>query len=193
MIASGTGTVTSTVLTDSTADFTLAGVNSSSLIYIPAGYNKGLYQVYSVTATTVTIVSSDPWATFPAPGTVDYQIIQPESFLDSEQFGVVSEFMRDTLDFYLNTVSWYSSISINGTLARTNEIVARQSQITDFIGEIENILIGGLYDVRYLWIQQRTNRRIGTLAQKLSTEEQTQENLQQIKSDQKKLVLMDQL
>jgi len=193
VIVSGTGTVTSTVLTDATADFTLAGVNSSSLVYIPSGSNLGLYRVYSVTATTITIVSSDPWTTFPAPGTVDYQIIQPESFLDSEQFGVVSEFMRETLDFYLNTISWYSSISINNTLARTNEIVARQSQITDFIGEIENILISGLYDVRYLWIQQRTNRRIGTLAQKLSTEEQTQENLQQIKSDQKKLVLMDQL
>ncbi|KKL65583.1 hypothetical protein LCGC14_2153530, partial [marine sediment metagenome] len=102
-LVSGTGTTTSLVLIDGGASFTLNGVNSQSLLFVPSGGNFGLYKIASVTGDSVTVDATDPYSGFPISGSTPYMIIQPESFLGTDQFDFVVEFLRETLAFLADT------------------------------------------------------------------------------------------
>lgn len=194
-IGSGTGTVTAPgTLTDGSANFTLLGVNNQTLVHVPSGADRGLYRVVSATATVLSVDTSFPYAGFPVSGSAPYVLIQPESFFSPAQFGFASKFLRETLAFLNVTLAWQSAPTESGKVARTAAIVSRQSQITGYLTDLPSILRDdNLYEMRYLWIQQRTDRKDGNLVRQKQAEQRRQESLEKLLADQKKLLIAEAL
>ena len=194
VIASGTGTTTSLVLTDGGADFTTAGANAQSLLFVPSGANRGLYKAASVTATTFMIDATAPYVAFPFAGSTPYQVIQPESFLSTDQFDFVAEFYRETLAFLASTEAYAADPTDAGKVARAAAVAARLVALSDFVVQLEGVLIdGGLYDTRYLWIDQRTNRKEGLKTKQTQAETQRAEDQVKLIADQQKLLIAQSL
>lgn len=193
-IASGTGNTTSTtVLNDSTATFTADDVDNSCLLYVPSGNNHGLYKISNVTANDITIDGTAPYAEFPAIGSTDYIIIRPYAFISSRGAEFLTEFLRETLLFLDSTQTFISNPTDKAT--RLTDITNRQNKITTFKDNLSSILSNSdrLYDVRYLWIQQRTNRETGSLIRKLRAELARQNSLLSILANQQKLAIVQKL
>ena len=188
-----------TVLTDLTANFSTAEppVNSSSLLYVTSGLNQGLYQIASFTDTTITISPAAPYPlVFPSlTANSPYIVMQPWSFLSSQEFAFASGFQQATLSFYAATVAWASAVTASGAASRIPVVKARQVAVTGFISTIQGLLgsVDNLYDTRYLWIQQRTDKTIGLLIQQAQAAAQRVTNTQNLVSAQQKLLVMNSL
>lgn len=190
VILTGTGTTSAGTLTDTGVDFVLAGATEGSLVWVTSGSNHGLYSVTVATATALTINTSDPFADFPVFGSTQYTIIEPFSFLSTDQFGVVSEFLRKTLQFYDDTVLWQNSMTVPGKSTRTTGIVNRRTDDSNFIEDIEDVLINGeLYENRYLWIQTRTDKETGTLRLQFRAAGDIIKNTRTLVENQRKLLI----
>jgi len=195
-VVSGTGNTTSTtILNDPTATFTQDGVDNGCLLFASSGNNHGLYKIDSVTANDITIIGDTPYAEFPAIGSTPYIIIRPYSFMSSRGSEFVTEFLRETISFLNSTQAFISFHTDSGKAARMIAISDRQAKITTFKDNLSGILTNSdrLYDARYLWIQQRTNREYGSLVRKVRAELTRQTSLTQIAANQQKLLIVKSL
>ena len=197
--ASGTGTITSsTVLTDLSANFALAipQITSSSLLYVTSGPNQGLYKISAFTSNTVTVSADYPYTNFPSVGSAaPYLIIKPWSFISQKEPQFASFFLSKTLAFYNSSAVWVSSLSAGGVPGRIAVITSRQSDITEFIKSINGLFTTDdkLYDTRYLWIQQRTDKKNGTVFKINQAKSQRNEDAAKIAAGQKKLLIAQSL
>lgn len=193
-LASGTGTASGTILTDLSASFLTAGAAAGALILVPSGANRGLYLVVSATATALTVDPASPFAAFPAPGSTPYELLLPEAFLESDQFGTLSEVYRAAVAFLSQTLAWQAAPSEPGKVARIAQLNSRLAQIPVLADALAGVLDGlGLYDQRYLWISQRTDRKEGSLTKKRRAESARQEELAKMAQAQLKLLVAESL
>jgi hypothetical protein len=194
-ISSGTGTTTTTTLTDASATFTADGVNNQSLLYASSGDNRGLYKVASATATEITIDDASPFAEFPVATSTPYIIIKRWGMLSGSGPEFITEFFRETLDFLNKTQAFASNLDPADVASRQGDINVRINSINDFIFQLEGILttVEQLYDIRYLWIDQRVNRREGTLSATDRAVATRQEDTQKVINDQQKLLVVNNL
>jgi hypothetical protein len=195
-IISSTGTVTSAnIITDTSVNFVSAEVTNGHLLFVISGSNRGLYQVSSVTTNSITINTTDPYSSFPSTGSTSYLIYLPHPFLTSDQFGFISKFERNALDFLSSTQAWSSSMAFAGKLTRRSSVYDRISYLNDFIEQITDVLQDGgqLYETRYTWIKQRTDKEIGTLMQKNQAIVDRLKNVRRLAEDQKKLLISQNL
>lgn len=194
VIASGTGTASGVVLVDSSANFVLDGVVAGSLVFVPSGPNFGLYRVLSVASMALTMDTAVPFVQFPSSGSTLYEVIQPEPFLRPDQWGVMSQYVRETFSFLAATLAWQGSLSPDGAPARLAAIAVRQSQLAAYLVAFQKVLVDGkLYDTRYLWIDQRVNRQDGNLVQESQADARRVSNLATMLADQAKLLVANML
>lgn len=190
----GSGNAVGVTLNDPSANFTADGVDNQSLLYVPSGNNRGLYKLTDVTANQLTVDDTSPFTAFPTVGTTPYTIIDKSGLISDAHTEFVTEFLRETIDFYNNTSSFLSNPTAAGKTARSTKVNARISQIDEFIGQIEGILDGEqLYNIRYLWIDQRVNRKEGTFVKKVIAAQKRQEDIQKIINDQTKLLVLSKM
>jgi hypothetical protein len=189
IIVVGAGTTTINTLTDLSKNFISLQVTNDCLIY----KDYELYKIINVTDTELTIETVSPYYGFQTIGSFDYTIIKPELYLNIDQFGVLAQFIKQTKSFYDQTFNWYNTLSAAGKQNRYLSIINRISYLNSVLEELENILIDTLYDIRYLWIQQRTDRKNGTLAQKLLAANRRTELISNIINNQKKLLTVEAL
>jgi hypothetical protein len=194
-----------TVLTDPTANFSTAEppIISSSLLYVTSGPNQGLYAIASLTNTTITINPGAPYPmAFPSlSANSPYIVMQPWSFLSTQEFAFASSFQQSTLAFYASTFAWANDVTALGVGDRALAVIARLAAIgtasaaQGFIPTVQGLLgqTDNLYNIRYLWIQQRTDKTIGLLIQQVQAEVQRITNTANLVSAQQKLFIMNQL
>jgi hypothetical protein len=194
-VTSGTGTVSLDTITDTSQDFTASGVTTSSLLFIPSGPNTGLYKISSIGSTSLTVDTALPYSGFPSAGSVDYSIINPWPMLGTVNFDFVAEYLRETVAWTGQTQSWLSSLSEAGKASRSAAIVQRLARVDYFIAQAEDILSksDALYETRYLLIDQRANRKDGTLAKAMNAETKRAEDEAKARADAKKLLLVTRL
>lgn len=193
-VASGTGLTSGNVLTDGSADFTSAGVADGHMVFVQSGSNRGLYRVSSTTATTLSITTSLPWVTFPSSSSTGYVVLKRLDFLSEAHGEFLTKFYRDTLTFLSSTNSFLASLTNAGKSTRTSIVNARLSAIQVFLTQLESLLSDeNLYEVRYLWIDQRANRQEGILTQKSQAILQRDKDLQEMVEDQTKLLIAEAL
>ena len=191
-LASGTGTATGAVLTDPSADFTSAGVAAGDLVFVPSGVNRGLFRSNLVTGQSLVVDIAAPWQVFPGSGPTPYVVLRTLSFLSEGHGEFLTKFYRETLAFLSSTQAFLAAPTDAGKAARTAAVNARTSAISDFAIELEGLLNDdNLYEVRYLWIDQRTNRKNGVLTQKNQAVSQRDDDLRKLVEDQQKLLVLE--
>jgi hypothetical protein len=198
--ANSTATPSSaTVLNDPSANFSTAEppITSGSYLYVTSGPNQGLYAIASLTNTTVTINPGSPFpAAFPSlSANSPYIIFQPWSFLSSPEFQFASSFLASTLQFYQQTQAWQTTITAANAQNRLPIVQTRQTALTGFIQALESLLGSGdnLYNARYLWIQQRTDKQSGLLVQQVQAMAQRIINTANLVANQQKLLIIQSL
>ena len=196
----GTGTITSaTELTDTSVNFSLFSppITTSSLVYVQTGANRGLYKVASFTSTVLTVSTSTPYVEFPSiGGSTPYIVIQPWSFLSSIEYEVATKFLSETLDFYESTFNWATSPVLSGLANRYAAVKARQDlALPGFIESVTGLLTtdDDLYDIRYIWIQQRTDKKEGTTTKRTQFKSRRVDDTKKLVSGQKKLLIAESL
>ena len=162
------------------------------LLWVTGGVSSGLYRIRSATAHSVTVDSSYPPLVV---GSGLYSIVEPWSFLKEVEFQFVADFYRKTFVFLQSTQTWAAAPSESGVAARKNEIGQRQTYLGTVIGEsgsLTSLLRNGdnLYDTRYLWINQRTNRQSGLVQIQGRASLQALDTLTKIEEDQRKAYMM---
>ncbi len=196
----GGAPINTKVFSASGANFATAQppITSASLLYISSGPNIGLYAISSVTDSTITIDPAPSYpATFPSVGSPAlYTVIQPWSFISTKEPAFASSFQQNTLAFSNATSSWASDVTASGAAARLPVVSARLSALgtsstPGFISTLEGLLghDDNLYNVRYLWIQQRTDKTNGLLIQQTQAANQRVVNTQKLVASQQKLFI----
>jgi len=186
-----TGTTVGNVLTDLTVNYSTAvpPVNNSSLLYVTSGVNQGLYKIASVTNHTLTINPTSPYPAFAANAASPYILFQPWSFLSAKEFQFATQFLQSLLAFYNTTLTWSTSITLAGSPARITTLNNRITAIQSFIQTIQGLLRNddNLYNLRYLWIQQRTDKTNGTLILETQAKTQREQATARLIANQQKL------
>lgn len=196
-LESGSGTaISATVFEDNTANFSLAGVNNQSYLYIENGNNYGLYHVLSATATQLVIENGAVFTGFPSVGSNGvYLVFNVEPFLSPKGVDFLAPYLKGTLAFLNSTLAWQSSPTLSGRNSRVSAINSRLNSINTLISSLSNFLskTGKLYDTRYLWIQQRTDKKTGLTILRNQAILKRQEDLLKIVADQQKLLITENL
>ena len=187
LVSSSNGTLAGTTLTDSTVNFTTAGVNTTHLVYIESGANGQFYPIQSVdSATQITITS--PWPS-PASG-VSYRIVKV--------FGVGAQTLqslftarKEAVDWSASSLTWYNTVTdiqpvtvspidfVFASAVNYSDLLARVSALSSRYTKVQTGSLGSpstisnveaalksrdkLYDKRYSWINARTNVQTGSL------------------------------
>jgi hypothetical protein len=149
-----------------------------------------------VSSNSVTISDDYPYVYFPSIGSSSpYIIIQPWSFISPIESEVATFFLSKTIKFYDDTVSWYGAPSLAGTQDRINIVQARREDMASFINSILDLFISDdqLYDKRYLFIQQRTDKKDGTLFKIIQSKSQRIDDAKKLAAGQKKLLIAQSL
>lgn len=195
-LVSGTGSAsgdTLTVVEDLSS--TSAPITNSCILFVPTGSNAGVYKVAGVSSHTVTVDTTSPYTAFPTSTSHPYFIIQPWSFLTDKIFKGLSEFMASTRVFLEQTKAWQSAPNLDDLVDRITSISDRQTKISGFIQSFTDILTrtGKLYDQRYLWIKQRTDKKDGIITLRQRAKEKRLSDTEKLLEDQQKLLIMSQL
>lgn len=191
--SSGTGSASSVAeWNDPLAD--LSGTEGM-LLWVKNGPSRGLWKISSSTVHAVVVDPSYPPLVV---GSGGYSILIPWTFLQEVEFKFVASFYRSTLVFLQSTQSWSSSMTFDDALARLAAVKQRQADLSGTVGQsgsLTSLLKNGdnLYDTRYLWIDQRTNKETGLLQLQARAGIQALETLSKIASSQRKALLMDSL
>lgn len=191
-VSSGSGSALSTSQwQDVSADF--SGMEGM-LLYVHDGPSRGLYKIDTVSGDTAT-VSPSPYAQLTV-GSGSYSVIEPWTFLQEAEFQFVSAFYANTLSFYQSTLSWTGSPSFGDVASRAVIVSQRQAYLADVVGDagsLTTLLRNGdnLYDTRFLWIDQRTNKETGLTQLQARAFTRGMEILTNVTSDQRKRYLMD--
>lgn len=191
-IGSASGDVL-TVVEDLSA--TNSPITNSCILCVPTGANAGVYKVAEVSNHEITVDTTSPYSAFPSASSTEYFIIQPWSFLTDKIFKGLSEFMVPTRTFLEQTKTWKASPSAGGLPGRVALVTGRQAQISGFIQSITDILTrsGKLYDQRYLWIKQRTDKKDGIITLRERAKEKRLSDTTKLLEDQQKLLITSQL
>jgi hypothetical protein len=161
-VASGSGTATSaSVWQDASANFS---GTEGMLLRVLDGPSAGLYKIDSASGDTITVGSS-PYSQLIL-GSGQYMIVKPWPFLREPEYQFVSWFYRSTSEFLQSTTSWLASPMLSGLAGRVDDVGQRRSDLNDAVsdsGSLTSLLRNGdnLYDTRYIWINQRTNKETG--------------------------------
>jgi hypothetical protein len=152
------------VLTDPAQDFSQFG--PSDYLVVRTGPSTGLYKVLSSTLHTLTIDPTAPFLHLPASGPFQYSIMTPWGFVSRSELELMSAFLSETVSFYEETVSWAAAPSLAGIPARQDALYARATVLGGLVQGMVDLLASGdrLYDTRFLWIRQRTDKKTGSLA-----------------------------
>lgn len=196
ILVSGTGSVTSdTIVSDPLVSFTALGVTNQCFFLVPSGGNLGLYKISTVTTNTITIDGASPFAVFPVLGSTPYTIVEPYGFFSNLGAQFVTEFLRETSAFLNDTKVFSLAPTDAGKAARVTAINTRLGRISYFKDKLTSILKDGdqLYDLRYTWIQQRTNRSTGALTRKNRAAATRQSNILKTTSTQRMLKVLQSL
>lgn len=191
--------VSSDILNDPGASFltTSPPVSGSCFLYIPSGPNHGLYKVKEAGSTSIVVDTASPYQAFPQAGTSGevYYVIQPWSFVTAKQPAFAAEFIRRTLAWQASTEQWASFVNAAGAQARVSAVNARLADIASFTSRIQALLKKDekIYDVRYMWIQQRIDRKDGLVVKISQAAAQRQEALNKLLQDQQKRLIASQL
>jgi hypothetical protein len=194
-VMSGSGSASaSTTWNDPANDLT---GTDGKLLYVTSGPNTGLYKIYAASSHSVTIKPS-PYPGLSAPGLGTYVIIDPWTFLKDAEYEFVAQFFRDTQSFRNSTAAWASNITANGVVARLGSVANRRAFLKTVIGDSGMLTIllrngDNLYDMRYLWIDQRTNRDTGLKTRQFRALQQQVLDLATLTADQQKALVMDSL
>ncbi len=190
-IRSASGTTSGIILTDASGNFINLGVTTATLLYVPLGSNRGLYKITGVSSSTINVSSTAPYYSFPAATSTSYILIQPWAFLGTKNFDSLAEYLRETADWLTQTLAWAASPTNAGKIGRLGAIATRQSRLAHFISSFQSLVGSGesLYDLRYLMIDQRVNRKTGTLTKIKQAISKRAENQAQLVGDAKKLLI----
>lgn len=195
--ASGTGNVLGQILVDGSANFANAvpPVTTSSLLYVPSGPNRGLHKITYFTSTSATVAADPPFPGFVANVPTPYVVIQPWSFVSDKETKLAADFLAATWAFWEDTVAWSSSPTAAGATARAAAVTARQADVARFVSSISAMMTKDdkLYDTRYLWIQQRTDKQNGTVAKRVQAQSRRYDNAAKLVADQQKLLITSKL
>ncbi len=195
-----TGAVTaSDTLADPGAGYltTVPPVSSSCFLYVPSGSNRGLYKVKTVHASYVTVDPTSPFPSFASIGSSGdpYFIIQPWSFVTPRQAAFATEFIQKAVEWLDKTAVWASSTTAAGRAGRVVDVNARMSDVRRYVSTVQALLRRSekLYDLRYLWIKQRTDRREGLVVRIGQAASRRSEALAKLLSDQEKSLVASRL
>lgn len=188
----GFGDVDSETLTDASADFSALPPLANCFVLIKTGANFGVYRILSSTTTTLIVDTSFPYHGFDIEFGVEYFVVQLYSYFKYTNVDFLAEFIRNTKTILAATSLWVPTVDLSQVPSRLNIIGARTSYIRSIIPQIENILGdgGSLYNYRYLWIQQRIDKRNGLLTRTSQSETVRVTTTAQIIEDQKKLLVV---
>jgi len=189
---SGTAVATDT-WSDPSSNF--AGTEGM-LLQVTGGASSGLYRIMSAATHSVIVDISKYPPLIVGPGS--YAIVVPWTFLNEAEFQFVAGFYRTTSAFLQSTSAWAAFPSVTGALARTTAVEQRQSDLNAVIGDsgsLTNLLRNGdnLYDTRFMWIDQRTNKQNGLVQLQARAYLQGMETLSKVTTDQRKAFMMQQL
>ena len=195
-IFSGTGTPSGSLFT--VADDlinTSTPATKSCLLFIPSGPNFGLYKVAGVDTHAVNVDPTAPFSSFVSSTPSPYMLIQPFSFLTSNQFKVLADFLTSTQQFLSETLAWQSAPTATTLPIRQLQVASRQSKLTALIQSLQDSLAKSdkLYDQRYLWIKQRTDKKEGTLMLQQQAISKRLEDTSKLIADQQKLLVANHL
>jgi len=175
----------SPTLTDLSVDFTASGVDSTHFVFVRTGTVAGIYKIASVTSSTTLDIDGGFPATNPS---VSYRIVDAfgvtiltlsavmQALLHADAALSGLQTFRSLLQTAV-TVEWDASAfgrrTTHSDLAdQQASILARIVELSDpgtgDIATLEAAMSSGdrLYDVRYTWIDARTNLRTGILPKK---------------------------
>lgn len=191
-IVSGIGIAGVSILTDQDVDFTLSGVKSGDFIHVETGVNHGVYKISTVSTNSITLDNNNPFHNFPNTVETEYSVFRISSLLGSKHPEFYTQFIFDTINFFNSTVSFLSNPTYAGKISRSVVVSYRKTAVKTFIKQIEGLLrSGNLYEVRYLWIDQRTNMKSGIAVQRNIAITKRVEDLLKITEDQKKLIVSE--
>jgi len=191
-VISGTGIASGITLTDSLASFPQP---VASYVFVQSGSNSGLYKVASSTATTLTMSTDFPFQGFPVAGPTNYYLFSLYSFLSDSGPKFAVEAYRKAVIFYNDTVTWKASVSQSGAQARLDEVTQRITDLGDLVDKAQKVLKTGdsLYGKRFIWIQQRTDRKDGFLIKATRAEASRAEASVKLVQDQQKVLALSAL
>lgn len=206
--AAGQVTVGSPTLTDLTADFVSAGVESGDYVYVDTGLNAGVWRVSAVTSPTTLDVTSSFVATESplgytansAFGVVEATLAtlfdllqQVRTFVASTQgFQTLVSTQTDVLvpPGVVDPAIWSVGVRETDLSTRASLVASRIVDVGAFVTAVTDILASTdrLYDRRYTWIDTRINRKDGILAKKVRAIFQRVENQAQAVKQMEKLL-----
>ncbi|OPZ36656.1 MAG: hypothetical protein BWY99_02001 [Synergistetes bacterium ADurb.BinA166] len=167
--------LTQDVLTDTFTD--LSSVSATDLLLVSDSSCIGLYKILSVGPDTITVDPTPPYASLPAGGPFNYSVLSPWAFVSPSEIRLLSPFLSSTVAFYEATVAWLAAPSLAGVPARQAALFSRRNAVLGFVQGIVQLLTSGdkLYDTRFLWVQQRADRKTGTLTQQVLARKRREE------------------
>lgn len=162
---SGSGNANGNLLTVPSANFASL---VDSYVYVSSGSNIGLYKIISNTPTTITIETSAPFYSFASPISVNFSIISEYSFFTEYSPEFLASTIKQTYDFYQITLTYSTNINYTNFNGRISQVENRINQIFATISGAEDVLKSSesLYDLRYLWISQRTDKSSGFIVKR---------------------------
>jgi hypothetical protein len=164
------------------------GTLSNSYIYISSGSNIGLYKVKSNISTIITVDTTAPYYGFSTPGTVSYQIIKRYGFMTDSGTQFLADALKKNSSFAEATYSWKNDPDPSLFPARLASVIARKEEVYALILNCQNVLKNGdsLYNRRYLWIAQRTDKKSGFITSKILATQQRIDNTKTLMDNQEK-------
>jgi len=156
----GSGLTTLNTITDTSKIFENL---ENSYVWVTEGSNYGLYQIDSFLNDTVTIITEKPFYAFTQPIVTKYKVIKLFGWLSTLGPEFLAPCYKSTNKFYEETKEWYETNSWGDITERVNNVSKRQLELFENLDRISQIMNSGdsLYNRRYLWIQQRTDRLDG--------------------------------
>lgn len=170
---------TATILSSNTVSVPgFIGVTGAPyFIYIASGSNAGYYKVASFLGTVLTIDPTFPYGSFAAVGSTSIELIERYSFLSDEGTDLMAQLLKESTTFKTSTESWIANPDPAQFSTRLPVVTARIAQVNAGLDAISSVCSSGdsLYDRRYLWIAQLTDKQTGFLTQ----QNRSQSNLAQ--------------
>lgn len=191
---SSSGSVTGATLTDSVMEF---GVDADVVVgdYVSI-LGFGIYKITNVDPHTLTVSTDAPFVAFRVTGPVSYKIIRRWDFLSESLLEQVARCFAFTYSFLTDTQDWMNGLSATSILSdRVNRLDARIIEIQTMVQSIQSILQSSetLYESRYVWVQQRIDRKEGLVSLGAQARARRKEQIQKIRSTQRKLKTLQKL
>jgi hypothetical protein len=188
-LISSTAMLDGDTLTDSTQTFT---VSDLTYVYVTSGPNLGFYKVTGSNGNILTVSTNSPYYGFSTLDTAPYILLNRYTFMTDLIPQYLATAFATTNTFLDQTVNWRSGVDLTDKTTRLNQLGVRSQNRDDLIGLIENLCKSGdsLYNRRFLWISQRTDKTNGFITKKnLSTLNREESTQKFIENQQKRLML----